>query len=115
MELSSRSEDTLLERLLLTHASPPIARRFAGRSPERRGECRLRGVAKLRRNEGDRTVGVAKHGPGLLEPVLTQPGVRRKPGAFLEGAAEVKARQAGIGSQSIEGDVRIAVRAQAFD
>ena len=35
--------------------------------------------------------------------------------ALFEGAAEVEARQAGIGSQGIEGDVRIAVRTQTFD
>src|SRR5712692_5351630 len=75
IELSSRSEGTSLtaERLMLTHASPPIARRFPGQSPERCGEGRLRGIAKLHRHRHDRCVSVAQHIHGLLEPVLPQP------------------------------------------
>jgi hypothetical protein len=34
---------------------------------------------------------VAQHVRGLIEPVLAQPGMRRKPGAFLEGTAEMEA------------------------
>ena len=51
----------------------------------------------------------------LLEPLLAQPGVRRKPGALLEGAAEVEARQAGVRCERSERYVSIAARAQAFD
>src|SRR3546814_8345191 len=75
----------------------------------------LRGIAKRGRDRDDRFVRVAQHVHRLLEPVLAQPGMRRKPGAFLEGTAEVEARQAGIRSESRERDVRIAVRTQALD
>src|SRR5690349_2190512 len=104
-----------VERLLLTHAPPPIARGFAGQLSECRSEGSLRGVAKRRCDRDHRIVGVAQHLHGLLEPVLAQPGMRREPGALLEGATEVKARQAGIRSQRRKGDVRIVVRAQALD
>src|SRR6266850_1722923 len=73
-----------VERLLLTPAPPPIARGFTGQLPERRGKGGLGGVAERRCNRDDRGVGVAQHVHGLLEPVLAQPGMRRKPGAFLE-------------------------------
>src|SRR3981189_2417548 len=98
-----RAIDVPVERLLLTRAPPPIARSFASQLPERRGEG------------NGRCVGVAQHVHGLLEPMLAQPGMRRKPGAFLEGAAEVEARQPGLGGESGERDVRITVRAEAFD
>src|SRR3954471_19615934 len=88
-----------VERLLLTHAPPPIARGFAGQLPERRGEGGLRGVAERRRDRDDRVVGLTQHLHGLFDPVLAQPGMRREPRALLEGAAEVEARQAGIRSQ----------------
>src|SRR5579859_69287 len=63
-------------RLLLTHASAPIARRLAGQLFEGGSEGRLRGVAKLRRDRHDRYISVAQHVHGLLEPVLAQPGMR---------------------------------------
>src|SRR5437879_2431089 len=90
-----RAIDVPVERLLLTRAPPPIARGFTGQLPERRGEGGLGGVAKRRRDGDDRGVGVAQHVHGLLEPMLAQPGMRRTPGAFIDGAAEVKARRAG--------------------
>src|SRR3977135_1871789 len=102
------------EQLLLPNASPPIARRFPGQPPERSSEGCLRGIAERRCDRHDRCVSVAQHVHGLLELVLAQPGMTRKPGAFLEGAAEMKARQASIRRQRSEGDVRVAVRAQAF-
>src|SRR5437868_13218623 len=99
-----------VERLLLTHAPPPIARGLAGELPERRGEGGLGGIAKRCRDRHDRFVAVAQHVHGLLEPVLAQPGMRRKPGAFLEGTAEVEARKAGVRSQRSERNIRIAIR-----
>jgi len=71
----ARAIDVTAERLRLAHASPPIARRFAGQLPERGGEGGLGGIAKLRRDRHDRRVGVAQHVHGLLESVLAQPGV----------------------------------------
>src|SRR5882757_2153828 len=103
------------EQLLLPNASSPIARRFPGQPPERCSEGCLRGIAKRRCDRHDRCVSVAQHVHGLLEPVLAQPGMRRKPGAFLEGAAEMEARQADLRSQRCERYVRITVRAQALD
>src|SRR3546814_16607536 len=62
----------------------------------------LRGIAKRGRDRDDRFVRVAQHVHRLLEPVVAQPGMRRKPGACLEGTAEVEARQAGIRSERSE-------------
>jgi hypothetical protein len=56
---------------------------------ERGGEGSLGGIAKRRRDRDDGPVGVAQHVHSLLELVLAKPGMRRKPGAFLEGAVEV--------------------------
>src|SRR5207237_9188168 len=99
----------------LPRTSSPIAWGFAGQLLERRGERSLGSVAKLRRHRHDRPVGIAQHVHGLFEPMLAQPSMRRKPGAFLESTAEVEAGQAGIGSKCCKRDVSIAVRAQAFD
>src|ERR1700761_527233 len=82
------------ERLLLTCTSPPISRSITGQSLECGGERRLGSVAKRNGDGHDRHVGVAQHLHGLLEPVLAQPRMGREPGAFLEGATEMEARQA---------------------
>src|SRR3954447_22838219 len=74
----------IAERLLLPKAPPPIARGFSGQLPERRGEGGLGSITKRGGDRHDRRVGVAQHVHGLLESVLAQPGMRRKPGAFLE-------------------------------
>src|SRR6186713_182049 len=112
---STLLEKFLAERWLLSHAPPPAARGFAGQLPERRREGGLGPVAKRCGDGHDGCVSVAQHVHRLLEPVLAQPGMRRKPCAFLEGATEMEARQAGIRSQRTERDVGIAVRAHAFD
>jgi len=70
-----------VERLLLTRASSPIARGFAGQLPERRSEGGLGGIAKCRCDRDDRRVGVAQHVHCLLELVLAKPGM---PGSFQE-------------------------------
>ena len=64
---------------------------FHRSSSERGGEGGLGGIAERGCDRHDRYVGVAQHVHGLLEPVLAQPGMRRQPGAFLEGTAEVEA------------------------
>src|ERR1700730_4524317 len=111
----ARTIAVVAELLLPTRAPPPIARGFSSQLPERCGEGGFGGIAKRRRHRHDRSIRVAQHVHCLLEPVLAQPGMRRKPGAFLEGTAEVEARQAGLRSETRERDVRIAVRTQAFD
>src|SRR5689334_8616996 len=105
----------IAERLLLPEASSPIAWGFSGQPPERRSECGLGGITNRGGDRHDGCVSVAQHVRGLLESVLAQPGMRRKPGAFLEGTAEVEARQSGIRSERCERDVGIAIGTQAFD
>src|SRR5438128_1498885 len=92
----------IAERLLLPKASSPIARGFSGQPPERRSEGGLGGITKRGGDRHDRRVGVAQHVHGLLESVLAQPGMRRKPGAFLEGTAEVRDRPASEASAASE-------------
>src|SRR6476620_8591642 len=65
-----------VERLLLTHAPSPIARRLAGQLSERRGEGGLRRITKRGCNRDNRFVGITQHVHGLLVPVLAQPGMR---------------------------------------
>src|SRR5215469_12781852 len=89
------------------HLSSPFTRRFTGHLSEGGGEGSLGGVAERGCDRDDRRVGIAQHVHGLLEPVLAQPGMRRKSGAFLESAAEVEARQAGLRSQRTKRDVGI--------
>src|SRR5438552_7967280 len=100
--------DAVAERLLLPDAPAPIARGVAGQLLERRRESCLRSVTKLCGHQLDRRVGIAQHVHGPLEPLLAQPGVRRKPGALLEGAAEMEARETGVRCERRERYVRIA-------
>ena len=60
----------IVERLLLTCASSPIARPLAGQLPECRSEGGLRGIAKRGCDRHDRVVGVAQHFHSLLKLVL---------------------------------------------
>src|SRR5262249_33887108 len=83
----ARAIDEVEGRLLFPHAPAPFAWGVARQFLDRRRERSLRSVTKLCGYQFDRRVGIAQHVHGSFEPLLAQPGVRRKPGALLEGAA----------------------------
>jgi hypothetical protein len=60
------------------------ANRLAGQLPEGGRERHLRGISERNCDRDDRIIGDAQHLHDLLEPVLAQPGMRRKPARSAE-------------------------------
>src|SRR5690606_1920426 len=110
----ARAIAVIAEQLLSSREATKFAGRYPGQLLERCGERRLRRIAERHSHGDDRQRWIAQHDLGLLQPVLPEPDMRRHSSTFLEGAAEMKARKAGVCRQRRQRDVRIVFRAKAL-
>jgi hypothetical protein len=96
----ARAIDALEEQLRLTNAPPPIGRRFSGHLLGCGGERCLRGISKGDCEHRDRIVGLRSMLMACSSRYRRTQLSGERAGAFLERAAEVDVRQAGVGGGS---------------